>query len=90
MNVANLLKGWGYSPLIVGIVRGVIGTAIAAGIGALIVQLNLLDWGQYAPFSPIVLGFLRSLEAAADQKIDPAQNVTAERRALNPPSTGNP
>lgn len=85
MNIGNLLKGWGYSPLVVGIVRGALGAAIAAGAGALIVSLTSADWGQYAGFSPVVLLILRTIEAQFDQSIDPAQNVTAERRAANPP-----
>lgn len=86
MNIGNLLKGWGYSPLTVGVVRGAIGAAVAAAAGALVVSLTTADWGQYAPFSPIVLLVLRTIEAQFDQQIDPAQNVTAERRAANPPN----
>lgn len=81
----DLLKGWNFSPIVVGIVRGAIEAGVLATLGVLSVELSTLDWGQYAAFSPVVLLGLRTIEAQADQIIDPKQNRTAERRAGDPP-----
>jgi len=65
--IRNLLVGIGIPPQIVGIARAVIHAAASAAIGALVVQLEILDWGQYAPWSPVVFAALRALEGFLDR-----------------------
>lgn len=81
----DLLKGWNFPPIIVGLVRGALGAGVLAAVGYAAVQLEALEWGEYAALAPVVLFVLRTIEAQADQLIDPQQNRTAERRAANPP-----
>lgn len=81
----DLLRGWNFAPRLVAIARGIIEAAVLAAIGAASVELTRVDWGEYAMLSPVILFVLRWLEGEADQRIDPQQNRTAEKRAATPP-----
>lgn len=72
---ARSLDMKGYSPMVVGIVRGVVEAAVLAGIGALIVALGDVD-GVVAIYAPIGIALLRSLEGLVDHKIDPSKQRT--------------
>jgi len=74
MRIKDFLNGIGLPPAFVGAVRA-IGLAIAtAAIGAAITQAELLDWGQFAVASPVVMALLRGLEGVIDQWQTPNQN----------------
>jgi hypothetical protein len=91
----DLLKGWNFPPYIVGIVRGAIEAGVLAALAVLGTNMN--EIASFLPELPSGIGtgeittaslglwLLRTLEAQADQIIDPMQNRTAEARAANPP-----
>ncbi len=62
----RLLTGFGFPPQAVALARGVLLAAASAAIGALLVQLKALDWGQYAVLSPVVFAALRAAEGWLD------------------------
>lgn len=72
--ITNLLKGWGFPPIAVGIVRAVLSAAILAGLAALNVQLHMIDWGHFVSASVPITALLGSGWGVADQRIDPTQN----------------
>ena len=62
----RLLTGFGFPPQAVALARAVVLAAASAAIGALLVQLEAVDWGQYAVYSPVVYAALRALEGVVD------------------------
>lgn len=59
------------SPLTVSIVRGVAEAVVLALIAALVVALGDVSAGSLAPYAPIGLLVLRTLEGVVDNKLDP-------------------
>lgn len=71
--IVNVLRGIGVEPpVVVATARALAEVAVIAAIGAVSVELALLDWGQYAALSPGVFAGLRVAEGVADG-IDPAK-----------------
>lgn len=76
----NLLKGWDFPPVIVGVVRAVISASVLAGLAALNTQVHLIDWTHFGVIaSPIVSAATGSAWAGADQRIDPDQNTITSK-----------
>jgi hypothetical protein len=74
----------GFSPALVGIVRGVVEAAVLAAITAIIAALSGLN-GEAAVYAPIAVALLRSLEGFVDHKIDPTQQRTLFGAPMKPP-----
>lgn len=91
----DLLRGWNFPPIVVGIVRGAIEAGVLAALAVIGMNMDELV-SALPPLLPQISGsgvtvasigywLVRTLEAQADQHIDPMQNRTAEARAKNPP-----
>ena len=74
--IKDLLVGLNVPPVFVALARAVILAAIAGGLGALITELEVLDWKQFGYAAPVVLGALRQIEGLFDQMQTPNQNDT--------------
>lgn len=66
----DVLRGLNSPAILVAFARALLEIAIIGAIGAVLMALNTVDWGDYAIASPFIFAGLRWLEGVADH-IDP-------------------
>lgn len=79
----------GVPPWLVALVRGLLEAAVLAVIGAAIVALGEVTAGDLAPWAPVGILALRSLEGIADQRIDPTRQRGTLGGTSVTPTPGN-